>query len=61
MPKLIPAADSALRPGGYLIIEISGTIVAGVRHLLAGWQDITITNDLQNIPRVATARKPGQN
>ena len=59
--KLIPAADSALRPGGYLIIEISGTIVAGVRHLLAGWQDITITNDLQNIPRVATARKPGQN
>jgi release factor glutamine methyltransferase len=56
--KLIPAARAALKPGGYLILEISATIADGVRALLAGWEDITISNDLQGIPRVATARKP---
>ena len=55
--QLIPAAQVALKPGSYLIMEISGTIAGGVRALLAGWEDITITNDLQGIPRVATARK----
>ena len=56
--KLIPAAHTALRPGGYLIMEISGTIADRVRALLHGWEDITLTNDLQGIPRVASARKP---
>jgi release factor glutamine methyltransferase len=56
--KLIPAAHAALKPGGYLVMEISGTIVEGVRTLLKGWEDITITNDLQGIPRIAAARKP---
>jgi release factor glutamine methyltransferase len=56
--KLIPAAHAALKPGGYLIMEISGTIAEGVRALLSGWLDITITNDLQSIPRIASARKP---
>ena len=56
--KLIPAAHAALKPGGYLIMEISGRIAEGVRTLLSGWVDITITNDLQGIPRVASARKP---
>jgi release factor glutamine methyltransferase len=56
--KLIPAASAALRPGGHLIMEISGTIAEGVGALLQGWQDITLTNDLQGIPRVASARKP---
>lgn len=56
--KLIPAALAALKPGGYLIMEISGTIVEGVRALLHGWEDITITNDLQGIPRIASTRKP---
>lgn len=55
--KLIPAAQQALKPGGYLMMEISGTIAEGVRALLSGWTDITITNDLQGIPRVACARK----
>jgi release factor glutamine methyltransferase len=55
--QLIPAAQAALKPGSYLIMEISGTIAGGVRALLAGWEDITITNDLQGIPRVAIARK----
>ena len=55
--QLIPAAHTVLKPGSYLIMEISGTIAEGVRALLAGWEDITITNDLQGIPRVAIARK----
>ncbi len=56
--KLIPAAREVLKPGGYLVMEISGTIAEGVRTLLRDWEDITVTNDLQGIPRVASARKP---
>ena len=56
--NLIPAARVALKPGGYLVLEISGTIAEAVRGLLHGWENITITNDLQGIPRVAAARKP---
>jgi release factor glutamine methyltransferase len=56
--KLIPAAHTVLRPGGYLIMEISGTIADRVRALLRAWEDITLTNDLQGIARVASARKP---
>jgi release factor glutamine methyltransferase len=56
--NLIPAACATLKPGGYLIMEVSGTIADGVHTLLRGWENITITNDLQGIPRVASARKP---
>ena len=56
--KLIPAASVALKPGGHVVMEISGTIAEATRALLDGWLDITITNDLQGIPRVASARKP---
>ena len=56
--NLVPAARAALKPGGYLVMEISGTIADGVRELLQDWADITLTNDLQGIPRVALARKP---
>jgi release factor glutamine methyltransferase len=55
--NLIPAARTVVKPGGYLIMEISGTIVDGVRRLLAGWDEVKITPDLQDIPRVASARK----
>ena len=56
---LVPAARAVLKPGGHLVMEISGTIAEGVRSLLAGWENVTITNDLQGIARVASARKPG--
>ena len=56
--NLVPAARTALKPGAYLVMEISGTIAEGVRALLHDWADITLTNDLQGIPRVALARKP---
>ena len=56
--RLIPQAREALRPGGWLVFEISGTIADGVGRLLADWDEVAITNDLQGIARVAQARKP---
>ncbi len=56
--RLIPQARDVLKPGGWLVIEISGTIAGRVRELLADWAGIEITNDLQGIPRVAAAQKP---
>ncbi|MGH9544493.1 MAG: peptide chain release factor N(5)-glutamine methyltransferase [Terriglobales bacterium] len=54
--RLIPQAGQSLKPGGYLVMEISGTIAERVRQLLAGWTDVRITNDLQGIPRVISSR-----
>lgn len=56
--KLVAAAPDKLKPGGWLLMEISGTIVDRVKRLLANWSDVKITNDLQGIARVALARKP---
>ena len=56
--RLVPQAQAALKSGGWLVIEISGTIAEGVSRLLNGWNEVQITNDLQGIPRVAAARKP---
>jgi release factor glutamine methyltransferase len=55
--RLIPQAHNALRPGGWLVMEMSGTIAPGVQDLLSGWSDTKITNDLQGIARVISARK----
>jgi release factor glutamine methyltransferase len=55
--RLIPQARDALRSGGWLVFEISGTIADGVQRLLTGWTNVKITNDLQGIARVARARK----
>jgi release factor glutamine methyltransferase len=54
--RLIPQAQSVLRPGGWLIMEMSGTIAEGVKNLLASWCNVQITKDLQGIPRVASAQ-----
>ena len=56
--RLIPQAREVLRPGGWLVFEISGTIADGVRRLLVDWDEVAISNDLQRIPRVARARRP---
>ena len=53
---LIPQAQAALKPGGWLIMEISGTIAEQVRGLLKGWREVAIKPDLQSIPRIAIAR-----
>ena len=55
--RLIPQAHAVLKPGGWLVIEISGTIADRVKLLLDGWNQVQITNDLQGIPRVISAQK----
>jgi len=56
--RLIPQAQARLRPGGWLLLEVSGTIIDPVRDLLFGWNEVEVTLDLQSIPRVVRARKP---
>jgi release factor glutamine methyltransferase len=55
--RLIPQARLALRPGGWLIFEISGTIAAEVKPLLQRWGAVEVIPDLQSIPRVVRAQK----
>ena len=55
--NLVPQARDALKPGGWLVFEISGTIAEGVRQLLSNWERVDIRKDLQGIPRVAVAQK----
>jgi release factor glutamine methyltransferase len=54
--RLIPQAQAALKLGGWLVMEISGTIANQVKDLLKGWSEVAIKPDLQSIPRVAQAR-----
>ncbi len=54
--RLIPQARRSLKPGGWIVMEISGTIAGRMRGLLADWDEAEITSDLQGIPRVASAR-----
>jgi release factor glutamine methyltransferase len=54
---LIPQAQAALRPGGWLVFEISGTIADRVGGLLSSWNQASVRTDLQGIARVALAQK----
>jgi release factor glutamine methyltransferase len=54
--RLIPQARATLKPGGWLVMEISGTLAPVVRRLLTEWEKVQITNDLQGIPRVVSAQ-----
>ena len=56
--RLIPQAQDVLKPGGWLVMEISRTIASRVKELLAGWSNVEITKDLQGIERVVAAQKP---
>jgi release factor glutamine methyltransferase len=56
--QLIPQAYSKLRGNGWLVMEISGTIVNGVKNLLDEWKQKQVINDLQGIPRIVAAQKP---
>jgi release factor glutamine methyltransferase len=55
--RLLPQALAALKPAGWLVMEISGAIADQVKRGLSGWQQLQISNDLQGIPRVASAQK----
>lgn len=55
--RLIPQAQAALRTGGWLVLEVSGTIADTVQKLLSGWDEVRAIPDLQCIPRIVQARK----
>jgi release factor glutamine methyltransferase len=55
--RLIPQAQAALRPGGWLVLEIGYTQEQPVRAMLRGWREVRTVPDLQGIPRVIAARK----
>jgi release factor glutamine methyltransferase len=55
--RLIPEAKKTLRPGGWFAVEIGFSAEAKVRELLAGWDDVQVTPDLQGIPRVIAAKR----
>jgi release factor glutamine methyltransferase len=57
--RLIPAAYTALKPGGWLVMEIGFSTEEKVKALLTGWLEIQTTADLQGIPRVVAARRAG--
>src|SRR6185437_801233 len=55
--RLVPQAQQALRPSGWLVTEMSGTIAEQARQLVADWNGAHVINDLQSIPRVLVAQK----
>ena len=54
--RLIPQAHSALRPGGWLLMEIGHCQRDALAELLTGWKNVSFVGDLQGIPRVACAQ-----
>jgi len=55
--RLIPQARAALVPGGWLVVEMGYSVEQAVRELLAGWDNLRVTYDLQGIPRVMAAQR----
>jgi release factor glutamine methyltransferase len=55
--RLIPQARLALKPGGWLVMEMGHASRDEVCHLLQDWEEIRINNDLQGIARVVAARR----
>jgi release factor glutamine methyltransferase len=55
--RLIPQARAHLASHGWLVMEIGFSIEAKVRALLSGWAEVRVTNDLQGIARVLSARR----
>jgi release factor glutamine methyltransferase len=58
--RLVPQARQALRPGGWLVMEIGYSTEDKIRMLLASsgcWSSVQVIPDLQGIPRVVAARK----
>ncbi len=55
--RMIPQARAVLRAGGWLVLEVSGSIAGSVQGLLGDWDDVRAIPDLQSIPRIVRARK----
>jgi release factor glutamine methyltransferase len=54
---LVPQAREALKPGGWLVVEIGFSQAAAVQELVQDWAEARISPDLQGIPRVVAATK----
>jgi release factor glutamine methyltransferase len=55
--RLIPEAQRALKPGGWLLLEIGHGQRDALAKLLAAWDNVSFIADLQGIPRVACAQR----
>jgi release factor glutamine methyltransferase len=56
--RLIPQAHNFLKPNGLLALEIGHDQKDSITALLQTWHNVFFINDLQQIPRVALARRP---
>jgi release factor glutamine methyltransferase len=56
--RLIPQAIQALKPQGWMMMEIGYGQQPALEALLGGWHEVSFMPDLQGIPRVVQARKP---
>jgi release factor glutamine methyltransferase len=56
--RLIPQAHAALKSNGLLALEIGHGQREALADLLQTWHEVSFVDDLQQIPRVALARKP---
>jgi release factor glutamine methyltransferase len=56
--RLIPQANQALKPRGWLMMEIGYGQQPALEALLGGWREVIFVQDLQGIPRVVQAQKP---
>jgi release factor glutamine methyltransferase len=55
--RLVPQARAALKPGGWLVVEIGFSQAAAVQELLRDWAELRMAPDLQGIPRVVAGRR----
>lgn len=55
--RLIRQAHDALKPGGWLLMEMGLGQRKAVAQLLSGWDNVSFVDDLQGIPRVACAQR----
>jgi len=55
--RVVPQARAALKPAGWLVVEIGYSRAAAVHELVKDWAEVRVTPDLQGIPRVVAARR----
>jgi release factor glutamine methyltransferase len=54
--RLVPAAQAALKPGGWLVMEMGAVQADTLRKILADWKSLEIKRDLAGIERVVCAQ-----
>ncbi len=55
--RLIPQAHALLKPNGLLALEIGHGQREALTDLLSQWHNVTFVDDLQQIPRIALAKR----